>query len=47
MVPTGWTCNQPTMAGCTVTTLMGAEVQPQQYPTGEAADIRRRGGQWR
>jgi hypothetical protein len=48
MVSTGWTWRQPTNAGCsTVTTLMGAEVQPQQYPTGEAADIRRRGGQWR
>jgi hypothetical protein len=35
------------MAGCTVTTLMGAEVQPQQYLTGEAADTRTRGGQWR
>ena len=44
----GWTWRQPTKAGgSTVTTLMGAEVQPQQYPTGEAADIRRRGGQWR
>jgi putative transposase len=47
-VSTGWIWRQPIMAGCsTVRTSMVAEVQPQHHPTGEAADIRRRGGQWR
>jgi hypothetical protein len=47
MVPTGWTCRQPTPAGCTVRTSTPAEVQPQHHATGEAADTRPRGGQWR
>jgi hypothetical protein len=47
MVPTGWTCRQPTKAGCAVRTSTTAEVQPQHHTTGEATDIRRRRGQWR
>ena len=49
MVPTGWIWRQPTTIGCsTVRTLMGCRGVVGQYQsTGEAADIRRRGGQWR
>ena len=49
MVSTGWTWRQPTIAGCsTVRTLMGRRRPAEQHhSTGEAADIRRRGGHWR
>jgi hypothetical protein len=48
MVLIGWTWRQPTMAGSTVTTLMGRRgPAAQPHSTGEAADIRNRGGQWR
>jgi hypothetical protein len=48
MVSTGWTWRQPTPAGSTVRTSTGAEAQSEKHhPTGEAADIRRRGDQWR
>jgi hypothetical protein len=44
----GWTWRQPTPAGSTVRTSTGADAQPQQYPTGEAADTpHQREGQWR
>ena len=48
MVSTGWTCRQPTRAGSTVRTSTGRRGPAEQHhSTGEAADIRRRGGQWR
>jgi len=46
--PAGPGGSQPRLAGSTVRTLMGRRGPvAQQYPSGEAADIRRRGGQGR
>lgn len=44
----GWTCRQPIGAGCTVRTSTGRRSPVLVlHRSGEAADIRPRGGQWR
>ena len=45
----GWTCSQPTRAGCVVRTSMSrrSPAVVHQHASGEAAGIRPRGGQWR
>src|SRR5690348_11028077 len=47
MVLISWIRKQPNRVGCTVRTLMGRQEPAEPPVSGEAADTRPRGGQWR